>query len=124
MFAKYNFDSRGIGIISTQIIPKGTTIGNYFSKDEDITEEDRIIYNGWVETNPLGRYINHNRDNNCDLLLSGDTIKLVTNRDIRLHEELTVNYLHIIKAINLPDELVKKYDIKDFDYVDEIIVFY
>jgi len=121
MFGKYNFESRGIGIIATSVIPAGTTVGVYFSKNESISEETRMIYNGWIETNPLGRYMNHNRDNNCDLYLSGDVIKLVANRYIRLHQELTVNYLHIIKAINLPEDLVKKYDIRDFDYIEEII---
>ena len=121
MFTKYNFESRGLGIIATTDIPSQTHIGSYFTKDESVTEENRLIYDGWVETNPLGRYMNHNRDNNCDLYLSGDVIKLVTNRSVRLHQELTVNYLHIIKAMNLPDELVKKYDIRDFDYVEEII---
>ena len=121
MFTKYNFESRGLGIIATTEIPAQTQIGSYFTKDESVTEENRLIYDGWIETNPLGRYMNHNRDNNCDLYLSGDVIKLVTNRSVRLHEELTVNYLHIIKAINLPEELVRKYDIRDFDYVEEII---
>ena len=123
MFAKYYFESRGLGMISTTPIPAKTQIGTYFTKGESVTDENRLIYDGWVESNPLGRYINHNRNNNCDLYLSGDEIKLVTNRDIRMHEELTVNYLHIIKAINLPEELVKKYDIRDFDYVEEIINF-
>ena len=121
MFTKYNFESRGLGIIATTEIPAQTHIGSYFTKSESVTDENRMIYDGWIETNPLGRYMNHNRDNNCDLYLSGDVIKLVTNRNVRLHEELTVNYLHIIKAINLPEELVRKYDIRDFDYVEEII---
>jgi hypothetical protein len=121
MFTKYNFESRGLGMIATTPISAKTQIGTYFTKGESVTEENRLIFDGWVESNPLGRYMNHNRNNNCDLYLSGDTINLVTNRDIRTHEELTVNYLHIIKAINLPEELVKKYDIRDFDYVEEII---
>jgi hypothetical protein len=121
MFTKYNFESRGLGMIATTEIPAKTQIGTYFTKGESVTDENRLIYDGWVESNPLGRYMNHNRNNNCDLYLSGDTINLVTNRDVRMHEELTVNYLHIIKAINIPEELVKKYDIRDFDYVEEII---
>ena len=94
MFTKYNFESRGLGIIATTEIPAQTHIGSYFTKDESVTEENRLIYDGWVETNPLGRYMNHNRDNNCDLYLSGDVIKLVTNRSIKLHQELSEHHLY------------------------------
>ena len=120
MFAKYNFESRGIGIIASKEIPKNTSIGIYYSKTEPITEETRLIYDGWVETNPLGKYINHNRNRNCEIyFFNKDEIRLVTNKDIRLHEELTINYLDIIKAINLPEELANKYNIRDFDYIEE-----
>jgi hypothetical protein len=68
MFRKYNFKSRGVGIISSKLIPSNTFIGNYFTKTETITTESRLIYEGWVETNPLGRYLNHNRISNCNLI--------------------------------------------------------
>ena len=122
IYTKYNFETRGIGIVSKDVILKNTYIGNYFSKSEVITNESRAIYDGWVETNPLGRYLNHNRDFNCELKLNGDFIELHSLRDINKWEELTINYLTIIDLINLPSEIAKKYQIKDYDYITENIV--
>jgi hypothetical protein len=122
MFKKYNFESRGIGIISSTSITSNTFIGNYFTKSETISTESRLIYEGWVETNPLGRYLNHNRIPNCNLELDGDAIKIYTNRDINQFEELTINYLDIIKIIELPMRLINKYGVFDFDYIEEKVI--
>ena len=122
MFRKYNFKSRGVGIISSKLIPSNTFIGNYFTKTETITTESRLIYEGWVETNPLGRYLNHNRISNCNLILDNNVIKIYSNKDINQFEELTVNYLDVIKIIELPIRLTNKYGVYDFDYTDEEII--
>ncbi len=122
MFKKHNFKSRGIGIISSISIPVDTFIGNYFTKSETISTESRLIYEGWVETNPLGRYLNHNRTPNCNLELDGDSIKIYTNRDINQFEELTINYLDVIKIIELPIRLTNKYGVFDFDYIEEDVI--
>lgn len=122
MFKKHNFKSRGIGIISSISIPSNTFIGNYFTKSETISTESRLIYEGWVETNPLGRYLNHNRISNCDLKLDGDIIKIYTNRDINQFEELTINYLDVIQIIELPMRLTNKYGVFDFDYIEEEVI--
>ncbi len=122
MFKTYKFNSRGIGIISSKIIPINTLIGNYFTKKEPITSESRLIYEGWIETNPLGRYLNHNRTPNCNLILNNDIIEIYTNREIYVFEELTVNYLDVIDIIKLPIRLKNKYGIYDFDYIEEEIV--
>lgn len=121
IYSKYNFETRGIGIISNDIILKDTFIGNYLSKSEMVSNESRAIYDGWVETNPLGRYINHNKNFNCKLKIEGDIIQLYTICDVNKWEELTINYLDIIPLINLPENLVKKYQIKDYDYITEEI---
>lgn len=121
IYSKYNFETRGIGIISNDIILKDTFIGNYLSKSEMVSNESRAIYDGWVETNPLGRYINHNKNFNCKLKIEGDIIQLYTICDVNKWEELTINYLDIIPLINLPQNLVKKYQIKDYDYITEEI---
>ncbi len=122
MFKTYKFNSRGIGIISSKIIPINTLIGNYFTKKEPITSESRLIYEGWIETNPLGRYLNHNRTPNCNLILNNDIIEIYTNREIYVFEELTVNYLDVIDIIKLPIRLKNKYGIYDFNYIEEEIV--
>ena len=122
MFKRYKFNSRGIGIISSKIIPFNTLVGNYFTKKEPITSESRLIYEGWIETNPLGRYLNHNRTPNCNLILNNDNIELYTNREISVFEELTVNYLDVIDIIELPIRLKNKYGIYDFDYIEEEVV--
>ncbi len=122
MFKRYKFNSRGIGIISSKVIPFNTLVGNYFTKKEPITNESRLIYEGWIETNPLGRYLNHNRTPNCNLILNNDIIEIYTNREISVFEELTVNYLDVINIIELPIRLKNKYGIYDFDYIEEEVV--
>jgi hypothetical protein len=122
MFKRYKFNSRGVGIISSKIIPRNTLVGNYFTKTEPITIQSRFIYDGWIETNPLGRYLNHNNIPNCDLVISGDTIEIYTNKEIPVFEELTVNYLKVIELINLPQSLIERYSIIDYDYIEEEVV--
>jgi hypothetical protein len=122
MIQTYNFKSRGIGIISSKPITQNTFIGNYFTKFETITTNSRLIYNGWIETNPFGRYLNHNRIPNCNLILENDTIKICTNRNINELEELTVNYMYVISLIELPIRLTNKYGVYDFDYMEEEII--
>lgn len=122
MFKQYKFNSRGIGIISSKIIPLNTLVGNYFTKKEPITTESRLIYNGWIETNPLGRYLNHNRTPNCNLILNENTIEIYTNREIVVFEELTISYLDVIDIIELPIQLTNKYGVFDFNYIDEEVI--
>jgi len=122
MFKRYKFNSRGIGIISSKVIPFNTLIGNYFTKSEPITIESRFIYNGWVETNPLGRYLNHNRNPNCNLILNKDSIEIYTNKEISVFEELTINYMNVVDLIELPESLIDRYSIIDYDYIEEEII--
>ncbi len=122
MFKRYKFNSRGIGIISSKVIPFNTLVGNYFTKSEPITIESRFIYNGWVETNPLGRYLNHNRNPNCNLILNKDSIEIYTNKEISVFEELTINYMNVVDLIELPQSLIDRYSIIDYDYIEEEII--
>ncbi len=122
MYSLYRFKTRGIGVVSTIDIPNGTFIGNYLSKKEQLTSESRLIYDGWIETNPLGRYLNHNSDSNLYLIKNGDNIELYSKYDIKINTELTVDYFEIKNLINLPDSLVLSYEIYNFDYIEEEIV--
>lgn len=121
IYFRYRFNTRGVGIVSNTQIVKDTYIGNCASKFETITKENRIIYNGWIETNPLGRYINHNRTPNCKVILDGDTVKLYSMNNIDIWEELTVNYLDFANVIEMPENLLEKFGIRDFDYIPETI---
>jgi len=54
--------------------------------------EDDRFENGYSRT-PLGGFFNHNsKDPNCKVVYVGDTIQLVTLRDIKIGEEITVIY--------------------------------
>lgn len=122
MYSLYKFKHRNIGVVSDINIPYGTYIGNYFSKKEQLSSESRLIYDGWIETNPLGRYLNHNLDCNLSLVKKDDVIELYANRNIPKHTELTVNYTNIVKLINLPESLVLTYEIFNFDYIEEEVI--
>ena len=122
MFKKHKFNSRGIGIVTTTEIVSDMYVGDYFTKFEPITFQSRIIYDGWVETNPLGRYLNHNKLSNCRLLLDGDVIRIFTNTKIQQFEELTINYFEVADLIKLPKTLIDKYSIIDYEYIEEPII--
>jgi hypothetical protein len=121
LYSTYRFKTRGVGIISNTQIIKDTYIGNCGSKFETITKESRIIYDGWIETNPLGRYINHNRASNCKVILDGDFIKLYSITNIDMWEELTINYSDMGNLLKIPETLRKKIGNRDFDYIPEVI---
>lgn len=121
IYSTYRFKTRGVGIISNTQIIKDTYIGNCASKFETITKQSRMMNDGWVETKPLGRYINHNRTPNCKLILDGDFIKLYSIINIDMWEELTMNYFDMAHLLKLSEDLIKKFGIKDFDYIPEVI---
>ena len=122
MYSLYKFKHRNIGVVSDINISYGTYIGNYFSKKEQLSSESRLIYDGWIETNPLGRYLNHNLDCNLNLVKKDNVIELYANRNIPKHTELTVDYTNIVKLINLPESLVLTYEIFNFDYIEEEVI--
>lgn len=122
MYCLYNFKTRGIGVISTININADTLIGNYISKNETISSQSRLIWDGWIETNPLGRYINHNSNSNLYCVKKNNIIQIYSKYEIDKDTELTVNYIEIIKLINLPHELAVSYKIINFDYIEEKVV--
>lgn len=116
MIKLYTFKSRGVGVITTEIINENSFIGNYMMKDIRITSNSRLVYDGWIETNPIGRYLNHNITPNCFLKKIGNSLKLYSNKPIDEFTELTVNYFEVADRINLPTELYLKYNITNFNY--------
>lgn len=121
MFTLYKFSTKGIGVVSTTVIPKGTFIGHYYSKNIIPSEKNRLLHDGWVETYPLGRFLNHNMKSNLRLILDKDVVMIYSDQIININEELTVNYLKAVNLINLPDRLIAKYGIKNFEYEEELI---
>jgi SET domain-containing protein len=76
----------GLGLFATEQIPKGHYLGITHVSNSDFP-------NGYVRT-PLGGFINHSFNPNCDMPEDGKYYKLVTLREIRKGEELTVDYKH------------------------------
>lgn len=122
MYSFYKFETRGIGIISTKDISENTYIGEYLSKNEHLSPHSRLIYDGWIETNPLGRYLNHNSKPNLYFVKRDSVIQLYTKEFIHSNVELTVDYTEVKKIIGLPDSLCLVFEIFDFDYVEEKVV--
>lgn len=72
----------GLGLFATQDIPKGTNLGKSHIK----------VYNEMVRT-PLGGFYNHSDTPNAVKKPVGNTKwNLVTKRDIKVGEEITVKY--------------------------------
>ena len=74
----------GLGLFAANDIPRDTNMGIGHVKD-------KRFENGWIRT-PLGGFINHSNNPNCDIVESEDFLSLSTNRDISAGEELTVYY--------------------------------
>lgn len=122
MFCLYKFKSRGVGVVSTIDIPKNTFVGNYLSKEEVISSESRFIWDGWIETNPLGRYLNHNIKSNLFFVKNNKCIELYSKEIIKKNTELTVDYTQIVKMIDMPESLILTYEIYNYDYIEEEII--
>ena len=122
MYTFYKFKTRGIGLISTQFIKKDTYLGDYYSKEISSSPTTRHVFDGWIETDPLGRYLNHSI--NCNTYLLPDTyrVKIYSLTDIQVNTEVTVNYLKVGESINLPDDFRRRYKIFEYPYVEEEII--
>lgn len=121
MFKLYKFKTRGIGVISTQLILKNSIIGNYLENPSKQNKIVRHIYNGWFETPILGRYLNHNENSNCYLSLKSDRLELISNKDILPNQEITVNYFDVVNLLKMPEDIIQKHQIDNFSYVEENI---
>lgn len=121
MVKLYNFKTRGIGVITTTSIPQDFFIGLYLKQNIPSTPICRLIHDGWVETNPLGRYINHNRKPNCYVELFDGEVKLFAKEKIDEFTELTIDYFTVVDLIKIPETVLKKLEVTDYDYIDETI---
>ena len=53
-----------------------------------------------------GRYTNHAIQPNAEMIFNGKNIDLVSNRDIEINEEITVNYRKVLHTRNLKGDLL------------------
>ena len=105
----------GRGIFTVEKLNKGTFVGEIFLTGEqplhfntDIESGRRagrsgnkFGYGDWRETYPLGKYVNHSYDPNCDVIEEDSSINLVTNIEILSRAELRCNYFEIAKIIKI-----------------------
>ena len=83
----------GLGLFSTEFIKSGTKFGVSHVRDSRFE-------NGFIRT-PLGGFVNHSEQPNCEFVLNrgdfpvakeGQTIELITIKDINIGEELVTKY--------------------------------
>ncbi len=83
----------GLGLFSTEFIKAGTKLGVSHIRDSGFE-------NGFIRT-PLGGFVNHSEEPNCEFILNrgefpvakeGETMELVTIRDIAKGQELVTKY--------------------------------
>ena len=74
----------GLGVLATADIAAHTELGISHVVDKRFP-------NGYIRT-PLGGFINHRNDPNCELIEEKDFLKIKTLKDINAGEELTLCY--------------------------------
>ena len=74
----------GLGLFANENLSANTKFGISHIKD------DRFE-NGYIRT-PLGGFVNHSDNPNCEFYKDGDYIKLRTMRHINIGNELTAEY--------------------------------
>jgi hypothetical protein len=77
-------DIEGMGLFSTCAIKEGFNIGMTHYKAPELEH-------GWCRS-PLGGFINHREEPNCELIGIGKSKYLITLYDIMPDEELTLKY--------------------------------
>lgn len=79
-----NSSIEGLGLFATEPIPANTNLG--VSHVHHIDYEDSYI------RTPLGGFINHSEEPNCDIIYKVDDLYIETIIDIKKGEELTLKY--------------------------------
>ena len=74
----------GLGLFAVEPIKKSINIGISHVKDLHFA-------NGYIRT-PLGGFINHSNTPNCKTLYEGRLISIITIKDVKIGEELTLKY--------------------------------
>ena len=74
----------GLGLFAVEPIKKSTSLGISHVYD-------KWFDNGYIRT-PLGGFINHSTTPNCKTLYEGRLISIITIKDIKEGDELTLTY--------------------------------
>ena len=74
----------GLGLFAVEPIKKSKNIGISHVAD-------RHFANGYIRT-PLGGFINHSTTPNCKTLYEGRLISIITIKDIKEGDEITLTY--------------------------------
>ena len=74
----------GLGLFTIEPIKISTILGISHVAD-------RHFLNGYIRT-PLGGFINHSNTPNCKTLYEGRLISIITIKDVKIGEELTLKY--------------------------------
>lgn len=75
---------QGLGLFALGIIGKGTNLGVSHVRNTEF-QHDLI-------RTPLGGFINHSEEPNCETIPIGNNVYLITLKDILPDEELTLRY--------------------------------
>lgn len=96
----------GYGLFALEDIPPNTNLGVVITRH--LTHLDLINFEAdvvtspkgaWIRTIPLGRFINHSREPNCETLWRETTLRAVTRVPILVGTELTMDYRKPNKVI-------------------------
>jgi len=77
---------QGQGLFTTKFIEGNTNLGLGWIAVDDLFVDDEIV------RTPLGGFINHSDEPNCIKIHSGTHYNLMTLRDIKAWEEITIKY--------------------------------
>ena len=98
MYCILKTKNKGFGVFSNINIPKHTNIGSYITKNEN--KYGRKITDDFWE-DELGRYVNHSTEPNCEMSLIDDTYHLFSLFDIKIGDELVIDYTIIEKILKV-----------------------
>tara|TARA_B110000495_G_C22670771_1_gene396466 strand:+ start:337 stop:636 length:300 start_codon:yes stop_codon:yes gene_type:complete len=74
----------GLGLFATQAILSNILLGITHVKNDDFED-------GYIRT-PLGGFINHSENPNCEKIENHGIVELRTSKEIKKNEELTLKY--------------------------------
>jgi hypothetical protein len=79
-------DIDGNGIMTLEILEAGKELGI-----SHVKYESGDFHSGYIRT-PLGGFVNHSEEPNCEFYTCGVYMKMRTIKEIQAGEELTTNY--------------------------------
>ena len=94
-----NIPKKGYSLFSKKDIDKNQVIGKVISKIQK--NNGRELPNGFFETKIIGRYVNHSNSPNTKAKSKNDEYFLVSIKNIKKDQEITVDYGSIEKILGV-----------------------